>query len=74
MIDLNRLRSESHKILALLKKKDPSFDGERLLALDEEVRKLKTEVDTLRHQKNELARQGQKGITPELREQSQTNK
>lgn len=70
MIDLSRLRQDPKLILSLLKKKDPSFDGERLYTLDEEVRKIKTEVDDLRAQKNELARAGQKGITPELREQS----
>ena len=70
MIDLSRLRQDPQLIVSLLKKKDPSFDGMLLYALDEEVRRLKTEVDTLRSQKNELARAGQKGITPELREQS----
>lgn len=70
MIDLVRLRQDPESVIALIRKKDPSFDGARLYNLDEEVRRLKTEVDTLRNQKNELARQGQKGITPELREQS----
>ncbi len=70
MIDLLRLRQDPQLIIALIKKKDPSFDGMRLYTLDEEVRRLKTEVDTLRNQKNELAREGQKGITPELRERS----
>lgn len=70
MIDLQRLRQDPRNTIDLLKKKDPSFNGERLFELDEVVRKLKTEVDMLRTQKNELARQGQKGITPELREQS----
>ena len=68
MIDLTRLRHDPQGVLALLKKKDPTFDGQRLLALDQEVRQVKTEVDNLRSQKNELAKQGQKGITPELRD------
>lgn len=70
MIDLTRLRQDPQTIVALIKKKDPAFDGMRLYTLDEEVRKLKTEVDTLRHQKNELAKQAQTGVTPELRERS----
>ena len=71
MIDLVRLRREPELVITLLKKKDPSFDGERLRVLDEEVRKLKTEVDTLRSKKNELARlAGRGGVSDELREQS----
>ncbi len=70
MIDLTRLRQDPQLISALIKKKDPSFDGLRLFTLDEEVRKLKIAVDALRNQKNELAREGQKGITQELRERS----
>lgn len=70
MIDLIRLRHEPQLVIELLKKKDPSFDGDRLLQLDEEVRKLKTEVDTLRSRKNELARLGKEGVKEELREES----
>ena len=72
MIDLTRLRQDPAPLIELLKKKDPTFDGARLYQLDEEVRKLKAAVDALRNQKNELARQGQKGISPELRELSKS--
>lgn len=70
MIDLTRLRSNPKATIALIKKKDPSFDGERLHFLDEEVRKYKAEIDLFRNQRNELAKQGQKGVTAELRQQS----
>lgn len=70
MIDLVRLRHDPEGVSSLLKKKDPTFEVDRLITLDEELRRLKTEVDTLRSQKNELAREGQKGVTPELRERS----
>ena len=70
MIDLQRLRQEPELVIGLLKKKDPSFDGIKLYELDEQVRKIRTEVEELRNKKNELAEQGKKGLTPELREQS----
>ena len=70
MIDLHCLRQDPKGVVALLKKKDPSFDAQRLVVLDEEVRKLKIEVDELRAQKNELARQAKGGVTSELREES----
>ena len=41
MIDLLRLRQDPENIIALIRKKDPSFDGARLYNLDEEVRKTK---------------------------------
>ncbi len=70
MIDLVHLRQDPTTVINLIKKKDPSFNAQMLLVLDEEVRKLKTAVDDLRSQKNELAKLGQQGITPELRERS----
>ena len=72
MIDLHRLRTDSETVLELLKKKDPSFDGKKLLELDKQVRDLKIEVDDLRREKNELAKMGQKGVTDELREKAKT--
>ena len=68
MIDLTLLRDHPHETLTRLAKKDPHFDGKKLLQLDEEVRKLRTMVEQLRYQKNELARQGQQGVTQELRD------
>ena len=71
MIDLALLREDTQRVLALIKKKDPHFDGQRLLELDQEVRGLKNSVEELRGKKNALAQQGQAGVTPELRERSQ---
>ena len=70
MIDLVHLRQDPTTVIDLIKKKDPSFNAQMLLVLDEEVRKLKTAVDDLRNQKNELAKLGQQGITSELRKRS----
>lgn len=70
MIDLNLLREKPQQTIALLKLKDPLFDAQRLYDLDNSVRKIRMEVESLRAQKNELAAQGKSGVTPELREKS----
>jgi seryl-tRNA synthetase len=70
MIDLALLRDETERVVALIKKKDPSFDTATLVSLDGQVRKIKAEVEAVRSKKNELAKQGQYGVTPELRMQS----
>ncbi len=70
MIDLVLLRDHPEITVASLKRKDPSFDTDRLLSLDSQVRALRLDVENLRREKNELAGQGQSGVTPELRERS----
>ncbi len=70
MIDLAKLRENSTQTIALLHKKDPSFDAQKLYELDSAVKQLRFDVEALRHAKNELAQKGKAGVTPELREQS----
>lgn len=70
MIDLALLREQPEIIIALLKKKDPQFDGERLLELDKKVRATRTQVEDLRREKNELAQAGAKGASADIREKS----
>lgn len=70
MIDLSLLRENPDVFVAALKKKDPSFDIPLLLSLDKHVRSLRSEVESLRSTKNELAKRGRDGITDELRAQS----
>lgn len=71
MIDLNFLRKNREKVIDLLAKKDPSFDGQKLFALDEKVRQARLAVEQLRSQRNELAQQGKKGeVTQEFRDQA----
>lgn len=70
MIDLNLLRKDPLRISALIKKKDPQFPIEQLIEYDSYYRALNHEVELLRSEKNELARQASQGITPELRERS----
>jgi len=70
MIDLYFLREHPHEVAQLIHKKDPSFDVAQLIALDGSVRTVRTALELLRAQKNELARQARGGVTPEIREQS----
>ncbi len=70
MIDLARLREESTKVKELILRKEPTFEADKLISLDQEVKTLKMHLEQLRKEKNDLANQGAKGITPELREKS----
>ncbi|MEX0849468.1 MAG: serine--tRNA ligase [Candidatus Dependentiae bacterium] len=70
MIDLSLLRKEPEKTVALLQKKDPDFDAQRLYELDKQVSSLRLEIESLCQKKNELAQQAKSGVTPEIREQS----
>lgn len=70
MIDLGLLREQPERIIGLIKKKDPSYDAQKLYDWDIQLRKLRIEVEELRHKKNDLAKQGKAGVTDELRAQS----
>jgi seryl-tRNA synthetase len=70
MVDLNLLRENPEIFSIVVRKKDPHFDVEQLIALDKKLRSIRSEVENLRSQKNELAKKGREGITPELRAQS----
>lgn len=72
MIDLALLREHKDLVISLLQKKDPSFDTQALFDMDDLLRMLRHSVENLRHQKNELAKIGQTGVTIDLREQSKT--
>lgn len=70
MIDLHLLRKDPNHVITLLHKKDPSFDVQRLYELDKQLQTLRVQIETLRHEKNELADQAKSGVTAELRERS----
>lgn len=70
MIDLSLLRENPELIATAIKKKDPNFDSNELITLDKKVRSMRSDVESLRSHKNELAKKGRDGITPELRAQS----
>jgi seryl-tRNA synthetase len=70
MIDLIQLRKNKEEVQRRIAKKDPSFDSERLYDLDTTVRHLKSQVESLREQKNHLASQAKSGVTEAIRTQS----
>jgi seryl-tRNA synthetase len=70
MIDLKRLRENTAEIKDLILKKEPSFDVNRLIELDAQVREIQAILEHLRKEKNDLASKGAKGITSGLRAQS----
>lgn len=70
MINLILLREKPEETKKLILKKEPAFDVDGLIALDEKVRKLKAEVELLRKKKNDLAVQGAANLTSEIREKS----
>ena len=70
MISLELLRNETARIKNLLAKKDASYDVEKLLSLDAQLRAIRLLVETLRAEKNSLAKTGRDGITDELKKRS----
>lgn len=70
MIDLSLLRKEPEKLAKLIKKKEPSYDIDKLIELDRQVRKFNLEIENLRSKKNELSKQASSGLTLDMREQS----
>jgi len=72
MIDLTLLRENPALVKAALNKKDPHYSVDTLIELDQEIRTIRSHVEALRAQKNEIAKLGRGGVTPELREQSVT--
>lgn len=70
MIDLSLLREQADHVRALCLKKDPSFAIDRLIELDRDRRALSSALDSLRAQKNELAKQARGGITQQIKDES----
>lgn len=70
MIDLSLLRKDSQTIIALIRRKEPTFDMQKLYDLDVQVRELRSDIEHLRHKKNELAQQAKSGVTPQIRQES----
>lgn len=70
MIDLNLLREKTEETISLIKKKEPKFDIEKLISLDKDLRKLKLEIEALKHEKNILADKAKTKITQEIKDKS----
>lgn len=56
MLDIKLIRKEREKIEALLKTKEPSIDLSGVIALDEEIRTLKTEDEKMKALRNDLSK------------------
>ena len=67
MVDLAELRKNPEWFTQEILKKDPSFDTASLISLDVEFRQLSIEVESLRKEKNDLAKQASGGISQEVR-------
>lgn len=72
MIDLARLRSEPEKTIELIQRKDPSYNAQALLDLYKSSIQRSLEVEKLRERKNELAKLGKAGVTPEIISESKS--
>ena len=70
MIDLKLLREQTENIKALILKKEPSFEVDQLINLDNKVKSLQSEIENLRKEKNKLAKKGVQGVTTEIKEKS----
>lgn len=70
MIDRALLRTDLKRVRTLIHKKDPEFNVDRLVALDEQTRSLMAHVESLRQQKNDYAQQAKSGLTEEVRARS----
>lgn len=57
MLDIKLLRKEPKLIEEKLKTKDPDADVKALLHLDEEIRKIKAEVEDLKSQRNAISKE-----------------
>lgn len=56
MLDIKLLRENPSQIEAKLKSKDPTIEIGDVIELDEEIRKIKTEVETLKSERNQLSK------------------
>ena len=70
MLDLTEFRKNPLLLKSEILKKEPSFDVDALLSLDEQFRNLMIEVEALRKEKNDFAKQAKSGVTADIREQS----
>ena len=57
MLDIKLIRKEREKFEAKLKTKEPGLDLSRVLELDEKVRHIKTEVERLKAERNDLSKE-----------------
>jgi seryl-tRNA synthetase len=67
MIDIERLRKEPDSVKNLVLRKEPDFPFEELLRLEGEMRRVRMDVEAIRKERNELAKQAAGGRLDEVR-------
>ena len=70
MLDLTEFRKNPKFLKEQITKKDPSFDVDSLLSLDDEFRNIMLEVESLRKEKNDFSQKAKSGLTNDIREKS----
>lgn len=70
MINLIELRKNPEAFKANILKKDPNFDIDKLITLDQELRDILVDVEELRSKRNQLAKSVKGPISQEQREES----
>jgi len=68
MLDLKIIRSQPEIIAENCRKRNVDVDIEKLLALDEQVRLITSEVDSVRQRRNDIRNKKKGKISPEVRQ------
>jgi seryl-tRNA synthetase len=68
MLDLKLIRSQPEEIAENCRKRNVDVDIDKLLMLDEQVRQITTEVDTVRQRRNDISKKMKGKISPEERQ------
>ena len=68
MLDLKLIRSQSETIAENCKNRNLDLDIPELLRLDEEVRAMNTQLDTIRQQRNEISKTMKQPLSQEERQ------
>lgn len=70
MIDLSLFKENLEKYKELILRKEPKFNIDLLLNLEEQVKDLKIKIENLRKEKNNISSLGAKGLTQEVKDKS----
>ncbi len=68
MLDLKLIRSQPEEIADNCRRRNVEVDIEKLLALDEQVRQITTEVDAVRQRRNDISKKMKGKVSPEERQ------
>ena len=68
MLDLKLIRSQPEEIADNCRRRNVDVDIKKLLALDEQVRQITTEVDAVRQRRNDISKKMKGKVSPEERQ------